>query len=479
MLDIIIAGAGKLASFLWGPWTMVFIAIVSTYLTVRSGFFQFSKFGLIMKNTFGKMFEKVDKSKTGGMTPFQAASTALAGTVGMGNVAGVATAIAMGGPGAVFWMWVFALLGMISKCAEVTLAVHYREIEKDGSIHGGPMYYMKKGLGWKPLANIFCVGVLINAFLAAGLLQPHTVGRSFLASYNVSPYLITAILAIGTGIVVIGGLKRIGTFCEKLVPGMAAIYIVAGLIIFIINIGQAPEIFGMIFKYAFAPAPAMGGFTGAVIASAIQKGMSRGMLSNEAGLGTAPMVHATAKVDHPFAQGLWGSFEVFVDTMIICTITAFLILSTGVMETGLTGVELTLAAFGSVYPPAIANLLLSVSILLFCWSTQIGFFVYYETAVINLFGKGAMKYFKWLYLVPGIIFAGVSDVNALWTFADVATGVCAIPNLIAVLALSGAFFKLKSDYMEGKNEYATAIVDENKNYVRSSKYVESEATLNQ
>lgn len=465
MLDSIISFAGKIAGFLWGPWTMVFIAIVATYLTVRSGAFQFTKFGLIMKNTFGKMFKKADKDSAG-ITPFQATATALAGTVGMGNIAGVASAISVGGPGAVFWMWVFALLGMISKCAEVALAVHYRDVEPDGTINGGPMYYMTKGLGWKPLAKIFCLGVLINAFLAAGLLQPHTVGRSFLASYNINPYIVTSLLAIGTGVVVIGGVKRIGQFCEKLVPFMSIIYIIAGLIVFFVNSSHIPAVFSMIFSSAFAPAPAMGGFAGAAVAAAIQKGMSRGMLSNEAGLGTAPMVHAKATVRHPVEQGMWGSFEVFFDTIIICTITAFLILSSGAIETGKTGVELTLAALGTVFPPALANFILSVSILTFCFSTQIGFFIYYETAVINLFGKNSMKIFKWLYLIPGVIFAGVSNVDALWTFADVATGVCAIPNLIAVLALSGVYFKLQKDYLENKNLYTTDITDKGRNYIK-------------
>lgn len=468
MLESIIFCASKLANILWGPWTMILIAFVAVYLTFKSNFFQFRKFGYIMKNTLGKMFEKVEDDGREGMTPFQATATALASTVGTGNIAGVATALSVGGPGAIFWMWLLALLGMISKTAEVTLAVHYREIDDKGVIHGGPMYYIRKGLGWKPLATLFTIGVLINAVLAASLLQPHTVGRAFLSSYNINPYVITSIMAVITGIVIIGGVKRIGLFCEKLVPLMSIIYILAGITIFIINFRSIPEVFGMIFKYAFSPIPAVGGFAGATVSAAIQKGMSRGMLSNEAGLGTAPMTHATAKTKHPFAQGVWGAFEVFIDTIVICTITAFSILSTGVMSSGQSGIELTMSAFGSVFPAQITNVLLSFAILTFCLSSQIGFYIYYETSLINLFGKKSIKFGKFIYLIPGVLFAGVSNVDALWVFADVATGVCAIPNLIAVLALSGVFFKLMKDYLDGKNEYSTENVGLNKNYVRNA-----------
>lgn len=468
MLQGIIGVAGKIAGILWGPWTMLFIAFVAIFLTFKSKFFQVRKFGFVLKNTLGKMFEKYEDDGKDGMTPFQATSTALASTVGTGNIAGVATALSVGGPGAIFWMWILAFLGMMSKTAEVTLAVHYREIDEEGSIHGGPMYYIKKGLGWKPLALLFSIGVLINATLAASLLQPHTVGRAFLSTYNINPYVTTIAMAVITGIVIIGGIKRIGRFCERLVPTMALIYIIAGVIVFIVNFSQIPEVFGTIFKYAFAPAPAVGGFAGAAVSAAIQKGMSRGMLSNEAGLGTAPMAHATAKADHPFAQGIWGAFEVFIDTIVICTITSFAILSTGVLSSGESGIELTMKAFDSVFPASFASILLSFAILTFCLSSQIGFYIYFETSIINVFGKKAVKYAKWFYLLPGVIFAGVANVDALWVFADIAVGVCAIPNLIAVLSLSGVFFKLMRDYLDGKNDYATKIVDNNQNYVKSA-----------
>lgn len=469
MLEQILDAAELIDGILWGPWTMALIAFVAVFLTARSGVFQIRKFGFIVKNTFGKIFTPPGESKTGKITPFQATATALASTVGMGNIAGVATALSVGGPGAIFWMWVLALLGMMSKTAEITLAVHYREIDEQGRLHGGPMYYIKKGLGWKSLAIVFSIGVLVNSVLCASLLQSHTVGRAFLAGYQLNPYLVTAAMAIITAVVVIGGFRRIGRFCAKLVPLMSILYILGGIVIFVVNFEKIPEVFGTIFKYAFAPMPAVGGFAGASLAAAFKNGMARGMLSNEAGLGTAPMAHAVADTNHPFQQGIWGAFEVFIDTIVICTITSFTILSTGALSSGLSGIELVIKAFSSVFPSGFANILISFSILTFCLTTQIGFFIYYETAILNIFGKNAIKVFKWLYLIPGVIFAGFANVDKLWVFANISVGVCAIPNLIAVLALSGVFFKLMKDYLQGVNEYSTKIVDSTQKYVKKAK----------
>ncbi len=465
-MEKILDYALKIDDILWGPWTLIFIASVAVYLTVKSGFFQLRQFRLIWLNTFGKIFEKSDRAGRGKMTPFQATTTALASTVGMGNIAGVATALSVGGPGAIFWMWILALLGMMTKTAEITLAVHYREVDEKGNLHGGPMFYIKKALGWSFLAKLFSIGVLINALLTATLIQAHTVGRAFLSSYNLSPYLITGIMAVITGFVIIGGISSIGRFCEKLVPLMSLVYIFAGLAIFFINFSEIPTVFALIFKHAFSAAPVAGGFAGVTIAKAIRTGMSRGMLSNEAGLGTAPMAHATASTEHPFKQGIWGTFEVFVDTLIICTITSFAILSTGVLSSGESGIELVMTAFSVVFSQNLANALLSISILTFCLTTQIGFFIYYENAVTHVFGKKAIRYLKWFYLVPGVIFAGVTHVDKLWVFANISVAVCSLPNLIALLALSGAFFKLMKDYLEGRKQFSTAIVDSQKNYVQ-------------
>ncbi|MFC1782286.1 alanine/glycine:cation symporter family protein [Planctomycetota bacterium] len=461
---------------LWGPWTMIFIAGCAVFFTVLSRGFQFRKCVFLFKNTFGRITERAKSDIKGRLSPFQAATTALAGTVGNGNIVGVATALSVGGPGAIFWMWLLALLGMMLKTAEITLAVHYRHVDEKGHLHGGPMYYMRNGLGWNFLVPLFCIGVFSNAFLGAAILQPHTVGRAFVnsgyrlidSSNNYDPYIITALMSIITGLVVIGGISRIGRVCSKLVPFMSLVYIVGGISIVVYNFDQIPAVFAMIFKHAFAPAPAVGGFAGAAVIKAIQQGISKGMYSNEAGQGTAPMAHATADTSHPFQQGVWGAFEVFVDTILICSITAFAILSTGVL-TGLekmTDSMLVIKSFSPLFSDLFAWIIIFFCIMTFCLSTQIGFFVYYETSIINLFGAKAMKYFKWIYLIPGIIFAGVADADKLWSFATISAALCALPNLVAVLALGGVFKKLMDDYMSGAKNYATDIVDKTKQYLK-------------
>jgi AGCS family alanine or glycine:cation symporter len=503
LIDVILDFAATFDSWLWGTWTIVFIAAVFVYFTIRARFFQVTHIGLIMRSTFGTLLRKEpvpgqvhpaaaaparerdaepgpvagrketttsreerEKRERGRMTPFQATSTALASTVGMGSIAGIATALSVGGPGSIFWMWLLAVLGMMTKTAEITLAVHYRDIDESGRIRGGPMYYIRKGLGWPALATVFSLGIFVNSLFSASLLQAHTVGRAFLQSYGLSPYLVTGAMTFVTAVVVVGGVRRIGRFSESLVPVMSITYVAGGLILFFINYRHIPEVFALIMRYAFAPAPAMGGFAGVAVSQAIQSGMSRGMFSNEAGLGTAPMAHATANTRHPFQQGMWGAFEVFMVTFVICTITAFAVLSTGVLSSGESGIELVMIAFSSVFPEQISGALISFIILTFCLTTQIGFFIYYETASVNVFGRRAMKVVRWLYFIPPVVFAGVAEVDRLWVFANIAVGVCAIPNLIAVLALSGAFFKLMKDYLTGDNRYAAEIIDTNKQYVQ-------------
>ena len=468
MYEAFLAFVTSISDFMWGPWTMIFIAFVSVYLTVRARFFQVARFAYIMRNTFGRMFERRGDSDKEKMTPFQATSTSLAGTVGMGNMAGVATALSIGGPGAIFWMWVLAFFGMITKAAEVTIAVHYRDVDDNGRIHGGPMYYIRKALGWKSLAVLFAIGVAFNAFFSSSLLQSHTVGRAFHASYGVNPYLVTAAMAIVTATVAIGGVRRIGRVCEALVPFMTVMYLLGGLLILVGNGSAIPAAFGDIFRYAMSPAPALGGFAGAAVMSAIQMGMARGMLSNEAGLGTAPMVHANADTTHPFKQGLWGAAEVFVDTTVVCSITAIVILSTGVLSNGITGIELLLDAFASHYSSDVANAFISFSILTFCLSTQIAFFIYFETAMVSLFGESAFRYIRWIYFLPGVVFAGVTNVDQLWALANISVAASALPNLVALLLLSGVFIKLMQDYLSGENRYATEVIDRTRHYIKTA-----------
>jgi AGCS family alanine or glycine:cation symporter len=456
----------RVSDLMWGPWTMIFIAFVSVFLTVRSGFFQISHFGYIFRKSFGQVFDRAGDTQLERMTPFQATSTSLAGTVGMGNMAGVATALSIGGPGAILWMWVLAFFGMITKAVEITIAVHYRNVDENGHVHGGPMHYIRKALGWKTLAALFSVGVAINSFFSSSMLQSHTVGRALDATYGISPYLTTAGMAIVTAVVAVGGVRRIGRFCERLVPFMTLMYLIGGLVIVVANLGSLPDVLSRIVTYAFAPAPAVGGFAGAGVMAAIQMGMARGMLSNEAGLGTAPMVHANAETEHPFRQGLWGAAEVFIDTTVMCSITAFIILSTGVLENGNSGIELLLDAFATYYSPDVAGAFVSVAILTFCLSTQIGFFVYFETALVDLFGEAAFRYLKWVYFLPGVVFAGVTNVDQLWALANISVAASAIPNLIALLMLSGVFMTLMRDYLSGDARYTTRRIDASRAYVR-------------
>ena len=468
MWDIFFNAASNLDAFLWGPWTMCFIAFVSIFLTFKSRFFQLSNFRYIFSETFLKVFQRSDIREKNTISPFQATSTSLAGTVGMGNMAGVATALSIGGPGAIFWMWVLALFGMITKAAEITLAIHYREVDDNGDIFGGPMLYIKKALGWRFLAILFSLGITINCIFTSSLLQAHTVGRALDASYNINPYLTTSLMAFVTMVVTIGGVKRIGRFCEALVPLMTLLYLGFGLIIFFANIESLPEVFMQILSYAFSPAPAVGGFAGASIMMAIQMGMARGMLSNEAGLGTAPMVHANAETKHPFQQGLWGAAEVFFDTTLVCTITAVVILSSGVLAGGNSGIELLLDGFSSYYSTATASIIISVAITTFCLSTQIGFFIYFKTALTELVGKKIFRIIKWIYFLPGIIFAGITNVDQLWQLANISVAVSAIPNLVALLFLSGVFINLMQDYISGKMKYETKLIDESKKYIKKS-----------
>jgi AGCS family alanine or glycine:cation symporter len=471
MFEPLLAFASRVDALLWGPWTMAFIAATALFFTLRSRFFQVRRFGFILRRTAGTAFRKGAAARAGRLTPFQAVSTALASTVGMANMAGVATALSLGGPGAVFWMWALAFLGMMTKTAEITLAVHYRDAGPaggDGRVRGGPMHYIRKGLGWGFLAKAFSVGVIVNALFTATLLQSHTVGRAFLESYGLNPYITTAVIAVAAGAIILGGLRRIGRFCERLVPVMSLVYITAGLAVVLLNSGRVPAVLAMIVTHAFSPVPAAAGIAGHSVAAALKYGMARGMLSNEAGLGTAPMAHATADTPHPFQQGMWGTFEVFVDTIVICTITAFAILSTGVLDGGRTGIELVLAAFRTSLPAGMASAVVSFSILTFCLTTQIGFFVYFETAASHVFGRASMRWLRWVYLVPGVLFAGFADVDRLWVFANIAVGACALPNLAAILALSGVFFALMKDYLEGRNAYATETTDATRVYIRTA-----------
>jgi len=441
-MDFIMELNGTINGVVWGPPMLFLLVGTGIYLSFRTNFFSILKLGYVLKNTFLKMFSKEVKGE-GEITPFQAVATALAATVGTGNVAGVATAIALGGPGAIFWMWVSAIFGMTTKFGEVVLAVKYREKTDDGRFVGGPMYYIQNGLKWKWLAVIFSIFGALAAFGIGNMVQSNSVAASLKESFNVPPLATGIVLAVLTALVILGGIKRIGAVTERLVPFMAAIYILGALVIIIGNASHIPEAFGLIFKYAFTPAAASGGFVGATIATAMRRGIARGVFSNEAGLGSAPIAHAAATTDHPVRQGLWGVFEVFMDTIVICTLTALAIMVSGLWDSGVSGAALTTQAFNESINGG--GYIVSFGIVLFAFSTILGWSYYGERCAEYLLGKKAVLPYRILW-IPMVVVGSIGGLDFLWDLSDTLNGLMAIPNLIAVLALSGTIITLTKEF---------------------------------
>lgn len=431
-------------NFVWGPPILVLIVGVGLFLSVKTGFFSITKLGYTLKNTLLKMFSKEQRGE-GEVTAFQAVATALAATVGTGNVAGVATAIALGGPGAIFWMWLAAILGMTTKFAEVVLAVNFREKTEDGRFVGGPMYYIENGLGksWKWLAVLFAFFGALASFGIGNMTQANSVALAVQGSFKIPPLATGIVLAVLTGLVIVGGIKRIGAITEKLVPFMAAIYILGGLFILLSNVAAIPGAFAIIFKEAFTGTAAVGGFAGATMARAIRYGIARGVFTNEAGLGSAPIAHAAATTDHPVRQGLWGIFEVFADTIVICSITALAIITTGAWETGESGAVLTTLAFNTAIPGG--GIIVTIGLVLFAYSTILGWAYYGERCLEYLAGTKPILAYRLIWVVF-IVIGAVGGLEFIWSLADTLNGLMAIPNLIGVLFLSGTVFKLTKEF---------------------------------
>ena len=466
MVEMISKINGEINAIVWGLPMMVLILGVGIYLSVRCGFIQFTKFGHIMKNTLGKAFEKTEK-KEGAVSPFKAMCTALAASIGTGNIAGVAGAIAAGGPGAVFWMWVSALLGMCTKYAEVTLAINYRERNAAGDWVGGPMYYITKGLGkgWKWLAGLFAIFGALAAFGIGNMTQINTIASTVTNAVNTVaggdlgeailaalPWVISIICAIICAIVLLGGIQRLADVCGLLVPVMAVIYIIAAAGLIVFRIGDVPAVFGAIFKGAFNPSAVVGGAVGIGIKTALTKGVGRGIFSNEAGLGSAPIAHAAADVDHPVKQGMFGVFEVFMDTIVVCTMTALVILlGVGVngVEYGVgAGAELTIKGFESIYGAGIPSVMVAVCLTLFALSTVLTWALYGTRCVEFLFGFKAGKVYQVIFCLMACIAGGVS-LDLAWAIADTLNGLMAIPNLIGLALLSPVVIKLTKEYFGG------------------------------
>ena len=440
-------------SFIWGVPAMICIIGVGILLTVRTRCIQVRKFGVAMKNTIGKIFDKT-QARDGSMSPFQAVCTALAGTVGTGNIAGVAGAIALGGPGAIFWMWCSAFLGMCTKFSEVTLAIHFREKNKNGEYVGGPMYYIKNGLSkkWHFLAVFYAVFGVLTVFGTGNATQVNTIVSSVntaLMNFNIlkgepnsNVNLIFGIfIAALVAMVLLGGIKRIGQVSEKLVPFMAVLYVILALGVIILNIQRVPEVFAQIVSGAFTPRAATGGIIGSMFLS-MKKGVSRGIFSNEAGLGTGSIAHACADTDNAVHQGMFGIFEVFMDTIVICTLTGLVILlaAPNISYGQAAGAELTISGFTATYGGWV-SILTAIAMCCFAFSTIIGWGLYASRCIEFLGGEKFVRPFLVVYSFVSIVGATM-NLGLLWDISDTFNGLMAVPNLIALLMLSGHVKKL-------------------------------------
>jgi AGCS family alanine or glycine:cation symporter len=429
VLEQIAAWNGWLNGFVWGWPTIVLLLGTGVLLTVLTGGVQFRYLGFALREVLGKITQK--SAGPGTVSPFQAVATALASTVGVGNIAGVATAIAIGGPGALFWLWVSGVLGMCTKFAEIVIALHYREPDTSGVMRGGAMYTLRRlNLPW--LGTIFAALVSVAAFGIGNMVQANSVSESLRASFGIAPWLTGLVLAVVTAFVIIGGIRRIGEVTEYLVPAMALFYLGGGLIILIRYAAEIPTALGLVFEGAFTGTAATGGFAGSTLIMALRYGVARGLFSNEAGLGSAPMVHAAAQTDHPVRQGLYGIFEVFVDTILVCSTTGLVILVTDSWHSGATGAALAGNAFSAGLPGTWGNIVVTTSLVLFAFSTVIGWSYYGETGIVYLLGAKAAVPYRLLWLVF-IYLGSVGSLHLVWDIADTLNGLMALPNLLSIL----------------------------------------------
>ncbi|MCT4606347.1 MAG: sodium:alanine symporter family protein [Marinisporobacter sp.] len=448
---------GVIGSFAWGPIMIVFLVGTGLILTLGTRVVQFRKLGYAFKLLFSK-----SETSDGDITPFQALMTSLAATIGTGNIAGVATAIAVGGPGSVFWMWVTAAVGGATKFGEALLAIKYRITNENGEKSGGPMYYASLGMedkyggNWKWLGFAFALFGFIASFGIGNLVQSNSVAESLKTSIGLSPYISGIIIAIATGLVVVGGIKKIANVTDKIVPAMAIIYVIGALIVLFSNASMIPEAFSMIFSNAFNSNAVSGGLIGTVI----RMGVARGVFSNEAGLGSAPIAHAASKNNDPVKQGIIGSLGSFLDTLVVCTMTALVILVSGLVtigtdglmtvKEGLTGAALTTTAFSEALP-GFGAFIVSFGLVFFAFSTILGWYYYGSKCLEFIAGVKAVEIYKWAW--PILCFVGATtSLDIVWNLSDAFNGLMAIPNLIALLALSPIIFKMTKEYEEKQKE---------------------------
>lgn len=440
---------------------MVMLIAGGLFISIKTGFLQFGKFGYTIKNTLGTLFKKDLHTKdSGSVSPFQAVATALAGTIGTGSIAGLATALVLGGPGAVFWMWISALLGMVTKYAEIVLSLKYRETNEDGAYVGGPMYYIKNGLGYKWLAALFAIFAMVACIGTGNATQSNSISGIMESSFSVAPWITGIVLTVIVGAVILGGVKRIASVNEKLVPIMAVFFILSAVAALIFNAGRIPTAFALIFKEAFNFKAAFGGVAGYGILAAMRYGIGRGVFSNEAGLGSAPIAHAASSTKDPAKQGLWGMFEVFITTIVICTMSALVVLTSDVYMNAfnagatpeVTGASLSSAAFNEALP-YVGGIVISVATVFFALSTILGWAYYGEVCAGYLF-KNNRRTAVWIYraIYVAFVFIGaVAEIDIVWLIADCFNALMAVPNLVALIALSGVVIKVTRDHFDKKN----------------------------
>lgn len=445
-MDMLTSLLTSINSVVWGPLMLVLILGVGLFLSIGLKLMPILKIGMGFRLMFDGTKAKEGEESSGEIPPFQALMTALSATVGTGNIAGVATAIFLGGPGALFWMWMTALVGMATKYSEAVLAVKFREVDARGNHVGGPMYYIKNGLGskWAWLGTTFAIFGGVAAFGIGNTVQANSMADVLHANFQIPTWVTGFIIMLLVGLVLIGGIRRIGRVAAALVPFMAVSYLTAGLIVLVLNAGAIPAAFSMIVEYAFTPIAAQGGFAGAMVWAAIRFGVARGIFSNEAGLGSAPIAHAAAQTKDPVRQGLIAMLGTFIDTLVICTITGLVIVTTGVWTSGESGAALTSAAF-SASLPVVGEYIVPFALAIFAFTTILGWSFYGERCAEFLFGIKAIKPYRvlWVLAIP---MGAMVSLDFIWLLADTLNAMMAIPNLVALALLSPVVFKLTRDY---------------------------------
>ena len=432
----------------WGPMMLVLILGVGFFLMLGLKLFPLLNIGKGFKLLWKGREAEEGEEDSGEIPPWQALMTALSATVGTGNIAGVATAVFLGGPGALFWMWCTALVGTATKFAEAVLAVKFREVDDKGNYYGGPMYYIKKGLGekWAWLGTAFALFAALAAFGIGNTVQSNSVADVLYANFAIPEWATGLVLMVLVGAVLLGGLRRIGTVAGALVPFMAVAYMLAGLVVLAMNAGAVPTAIGLVVKHAFTPAAATGGFAGAAVWMALRFGVARGVFSNEAGLGSAPIAHAAAKTKDPVRQGMIAMLGTFIDTIIVCSITGLVIIISGQWTSGISGAALTSEAFATLLP-GVGNYIVAFSLAIFAFTTILGWSFYGERSMVFLLGPDSVKWYRIAFILVVPIGAMV-ELEFIWLVADTLNAMMAIPNLIALGLLSPVVFKLVKEYNE-------------------------------